>query len=76
MPHSAPPHCLDTVPEKGASHSELTRNKAECGIQAMQSIRMALVCKVQVTTRYVLHFPFQKIVSEKAFANKPTGLTE
>jgi hypothetical protein len=32
----------------------------------MQSIRIALVCLVRVTTRYVLRFLFQEIVSERA----------
>jgi hypothetical protein len=34
MPHSAPPHCLDTAPEKGAGRSGLTPNKSWHCIQA------------------------------------------
>jgi hypothetical protein len=68
MPSVDDPIALYTVPGKGARHSGTTPNKSDCCIQAMQSIRIALVCLMRVTSRYVSCFPFQREISDNSYA--------
>jgi hypothetical protein len=53
MPSVVEPIPLYTVPEKGAPHSGTALNKEDCCIEAMQSIRIALVCLMRVTLQRV-----------------------
>jgi hypothetical protein len=72
MPSVANPIPLYTAPGKGARHSGTTPNKEGCCIQAMQGIRIALVCLMRVTLHYVFCFPFHEIVSEIDVSNPVT----
>jgi hypothetical protein len=49
MPSVSHTICLNTFPGNDTCHSGTTLTKAACGIQAVASVSIALVCLVRVT---------------------------